>query len=91
MISDVLRSEVCASCGIAGSHPEADFERIAADELFTQDPRGKSFRLTRCWIQCRTCQHVWAIVIVADPIETHRLAAWLRKHPLRRLPKSAPR
>ncbi len=91
MISDILSHEICGGCGIVGSHPEAGFERIAVDELLTQDPRGVSYRLTRCWIQCRTCEHVWGIVTMADVIETNRLAAWLRKHPLRLLPKSAPR
>ncbi len=91
MLRDVLHGERCPGCRIVAEHPEGHLERIAVDELLSQDSRGVSYRLTRCWIQCMTCGHVWAIVAVADPIETDRLAAWLRKNPVRPLPKSAPR
>jgi len=91
MISDVLHDEVCVGCGIAGSHPEAGFERVAVDELFSQDQHGATYRLTRCWVRCGTCRHIWTVVSIDDRIDADQLAAWLAWHPLRLLPKSAPR
>ncbi len=91
MKTDLLAGARCRECGILALHIEAPAERICVDEILAQDREGETCRLTRVWVQCSLCGHVWPIVTCADPLNKKKLAVWLRHHPVLPLPQSCPR
>jgi hypothetical protein len=91
MKTDLLAGIRCPGCGISALHCEGPAERFSVDEVLMQDRFGESLRVTRCWVQCSICGHVWPVATCADLLDNKQLAAWLRHHPVQQLPRDCPR